>query len=167
MHALKYEGWVAVAEEMARRMTRTAWPADVVAGRSAIIPVPLSSRRLRERGFNQSELLAVSLAKAWHIPVWNHTLERTRKTRSQTELTPAERLSNVAGAFRVPKSEAPRVRGAHIVLVDDVITTGATLCACAKALFASGALTISYSTFGRAPASGDRVSTGERHFNGN
>lgn len=157
VHALKYGGWIRVGPAMAERMSRLSWPDDVVRERAAIIPVPLSSGRLRDRGFNQSEILATNLARIWRIPVLAHALARETATRSQTELTPGERLSNVAGAFSVAQSALREVRGAHLVLLDDVVTTGSTLGACAKALFAAEARTISYMTFGRAPASGDRL----------
>lgn len=142
---------------MAERMSRVAFPADVVRERAGIIPVPLSPARLRDRGFNQCEALAAHLAKLWKVPVLASTLVRASAARSQTELTPGERLSNVAGAFSVPQSAAPALLGEHVVLLDDVITTGATLRACALALFGAGARTISYLTFGRAPSSGDRL----------
>ena len=157
VHALKYDGWTRVAPAMAERMSRLSWLSDVVEERTALVPVPLSRERLRERGFNQSALIAAALAPMWGIPVWQNVLERTASSRSQTELTPGERLSNVAGAFAVPQRASKSMRGAHLVLVDDVVTTGATLRAGASALFAAGARTISYMTFGRAPASGDRI----------
>ncbi|MBA3340425.1 MAG: ComF family protein [Gemmatimonadaceae bacterium] len=157
VHALKYGGWVRAAPAIAQRMQRVPWPRDVIEERTATVAVPLALSRLRERGFNQSVLLAGHLASAWGIPSWPDAIERTRATRSQTELTPAERLGNVAGAFRVSRPALSSIHGAHLILVDDVVTTGATLKACASALFASGARTISYMTFGRAPASGDRV----------
>jgi len=157
VYALKYEGWRRVAEAVALRMARVSWLADVEEERTAVIPVPLSRSRLRERGFNQSLLLAAALAPLWNIPVWEDFLVRAVGARSQTELTPGERLSNVAGAFAVPRSVVNSLRGAHVVIVDDVVTTGATLRACSSALFAAGARTISYMTFGRAPSSGDRL----------
>lgn len=157
VHALKYGGWIRVGPAMAERMSRLSWPADVARERAAIIPVPLSEARLRDRGFNQSEILAIHLSKHWRIPVLPDALVRQTATRSQTELTPGERLSNVAGAFSVAQSALDEVRGEHIVLLDDVVTTGSTLGACARALFDAGARTISYMTFGRAPSSGDRL----------
>ena len=157
VHALKYDAWTAAAAGMAERMARLDWPADVVAERTAIVPVPLAPTRRRERGFNQSALLAAALSARWCIPVWSSVLERARSTRTQTRLTPAERSSNVAGAFRATEAAHSTLRGAHIVLVDDVVTTAATLNACADALFAGGARILSYVTFGRAPASGDRA----------
>jgi len=154
VHALKYRGWHAVAAAMAERMARLAWPPDVLEERAAVLPVPLSHARERKRGFNQSERLARSLSTRWNVPVWSDVLERARSTETQTRLTPDERLANVSGAFRV--RESARLRNAHVVLVDDVVTTAATLNACAAALLAAGARTLSYVTFGRAPAVGDR-----------
>ncbi|MEO8193889.1 MAG: ComF family protein [Gemmatimonadales bacterium] len=159
VHALKYDGWLRVADAMAERMARLAWPLDVTDERKAIVPVPLAASRLRERGFNQSQVIAERLSDRWGIPALAHCLQRSSSERSQTELTPAERLSNVAGAFSAPRHAVGSLRGAHVILLDDVITTGATLRACASALFASGARTVSYMTFGRAPASGDRLIT--------
>lgn len=156
VHALKYDGWTAVAGEMAERMARLAWPADVVAERTALVPVPLARRRLRERGYNQSLLLARELSARIGIPVWEGCVERARETRTQTRLTPGERLGNVSNAFRVAAFARERLRGTHLVLVDDVVTTGATLDACAAALFEGGARILSYVTFGRAPTAGDR-----------
>lgn len=154
MHALKYGGWWRLADEMAERMGRLSWPDDVVAERAALLPVPLSPRRLRRRGYNQSECLARELARRWQVPLWCGVIDRTHFTSSQTRLTPEQRLDNVAGAFRVV-GEGARLRGAHVVLVDDVVTTGATLNACATGLFAAGARIISYVTFGRARLPGD------------
>ncbi len=120
-----------------------------------VVPVPLARARERERGFNQSELLATALARRWGLPVWSTALQRTRNTTTQTALTPQQRLSNVAGAFEIMGAYRARVRGAHLILVDDVITTGATMNACAAAMFAAGAHSVSYATFGRARAPGD------------
>lgn len=153
--ALKYDGWTATAAGMAERMARLAWPRDVVDERAALVPVPLAPSRLRERGYNQSELLANALATHWKVPVWTACVERARATSTQTQLTPAERRRNVSGAFRAVPG-AVSFRGAHLVLVDDVVTTAATLNECATALHEAGARIVSYVTFGRAPALGDR-----------
>ena len=130
---------------------------DVKEERTALIPVPLSTDRERSRGFNQSERLAHGLGASSATAVWRDALIRTHFTSSQTRLTPEERLRNVSGAFRVTGDPA-RLRGAHLVLVDDVVTTAATLNACAAALFAGGARIISYVTFGRARLPGDAPS---------
>lgn len=157
VHALKYQGWQAAAVPMARRMARLSWPADVRDERAALVPLPLSRERLRERGYNQAECLARALAPAWQVPVWEEVLERTRVTRSQVRLTPSERAGNVSRAFAVPESRRAQLRGRHLVLVDDVVTTAATLNAAAQALLDGGARIISCVTFGRAPDPGDRA----------
>ena len=154
VHALKYRGWHALAAEMAERMARLAWPPDVLADRTAVVPVPLSRSRERDRGFNQSERLAAGLSRRWNLPVWTDVLARARATETQTRLTPEQRLANVSDAFRA--HDESRLRNAHVVLVDDVVTTAATLNACAAALSAGGVRILSYITFGRAPAASDR-----------
>jgi ComF family protein len=156
VHALKYEGWHRVAGGMGERMARLPWPEDVVEERALLVPVPLAPDRLRERGYNQSALLARTVGAVWDRPVAERVLERTRGTATQTRLTPAQRMRNVANAFRVPDGARRGLVGAHVVLVDDVVTTAATLVACAAALREGGARIVSCLTFGRAPAIGDR-----------
>ena len=157
VHALKYSGWSAVAGEMAGRMARISWPTDVVAERTALVPVPLSPARKKERGYNQSALLASGLSRRWNIPVWPDCLGKSRATRSQTELRPEERHAHVAGSVRFHSRRGAGIFGAHVVLVDDVVTTAATLNECARVLYDSGARIISYVTFGRARSAGDRI----------
>jgi len=157
LHALKYDGWSAVAPGMGERMARLAWPEDVLAECAALVPVPLARVRERERGYNQSTLLALAMTPRLGVPVWTDVLVRERTTRSQTRLTPTDRSRNVSRAFEVPASASGKLRGAHIMLVDDVVTTASTLNACATVLFAAGARIISYVTFGRAPTSADRT----------
>jgi ComF family protein len=135
-------------------MARCDWPGDVIEERTALVPVPLARDRLRERGFNQSELLAATLSAHWNVPVWSDVLERARRTVTQTQLTPDQRRHNVRGAFRATSKRM--LRGGHLIVVDDVVTTAATLNACATALLAGGARIVSFVTFGRAPALGDR-----------
>ena len=137
-------------------MSRLAWPKDVVEERKALIPVPLASARRRQRGYNQSALIARELGKRWQLPVWEDLVRRTRETSTQTRLTPEERRANVAGSFCVV-GEAQRLLDAHLIIVDDVVTTAATLNDCAKVLYEAGARIISCVTFGRAHASGDRL----------
>jgi len=86
--------------------------------------------------------------------VWDDVLVRPRNTRAQAQLTPDQRLTNVANAIEVAE-KAPRLHDSHLVVVDDVVTTAATLNACAAALFDGGARIISYLTFGRARAAAD------------
>ena len=155
VHALKYHEWPAVARAMGRRLATVRFPRDVEEERAALVPVPLAPSRQRERGYNQSAELARALGAAWSLPVREDLVARVRATRTQTRLTPGERHRNVSGAFHVTAERAV-LRGQHFVLVDDVVTTAATLNACAAALHAGGARILSYVTFGRAPALGDR-----------
>ena len=157
VYALKYEGWWRVAEDAAARMARLDWPRDVLEERAALVPVPLAASRLRQRGYNQSECLARALALFWKVPVRADVLIRSRATQTQTRLTPEERVRNVQGAFAATTAAQPDLRGAHVVLVDDVVTTAATLNECAGALHDAGIRIVSYVTFGRAPAIGDRL----------
>jgi len=125
--------------------------------RALLIPVPLAASRQRQRGYNQSECLARALAPRWKVPVRVDLLVRSRSTETQTRLTPDERVRNVHGAFAASPEARAVLRGTHVVLVDDVVTTAATLNACASVLHDAGARIISYVTFGRAPAIGDRI----------
>lgn len=150
VRALKFGGWHRAADAIGARIALLDWPDDVLAERAAVIPVPLGAGRLRERGYNQSACIARAVAARWGVPVWGDVLVRTRATRAQARLTAGDRLTNVAGAFRAAQGTADRLRGAHVVLVDDVVTTAATLNACAAALVAGGVRVVSYATFGRA-----------------
>ena len=153
--ALKYDGWTAIADAMAVRMARVHWPADVIAERTALVPVPLARTRRRERGYNQAELLAHALAPKLGLPVWDDAVSRDRHTGTQTRLTPSERSTNVHQAFRVSDTVRGRLAGAHLIVVDDVLTTGSTLNATAGALFDASARIVSYLTFGRARSAAD------------
>lgn len=162
VHALKYRGWHDVADAMAERIARLDWPADVVRERTCVVPVPMTPTRERARGFNQAERLAAALAPRWRIPLRTDVLGRTRggtRAESQTRLTPTDRSGNVKGCFVSPDFRRAELRGAHVILVDDVVTTAATLNACADALVATGVRIVSYVTFGRARALRDRFAS--------
>jgi len=134
VHALKYEGLRALAESLgevlAQHWRRAPLPVDV------IVPVPLHDRRRRQRGYNQSALLARELGRRVELPLQERSLTRERNTRAQVGLSPGERWANVRGAFQCCSSD---VRGARVLLFDDVMTTGATLEACASPLLEAGA----------------------------
>jgi len=153
VHALKYAGLPRIADDLAAAMTKLQSPAD---GASVLIPIPLAKKRLRERGYNQSEMLARALARQWRIPVLVDLVARTRETPTQTALTPATRLANVAGAFEVRnvkcgmRNFAFQLSTFELILVDDVFTTGATLAEAARALEQAGATRIEGVTFARA-----------------
>lgn len=146
VHALKYGGWRLAAHAMAEVMTRECrsrlGPLEV------LVPVPLGRHRRRERGYNQADELAGAIAALTGLRVARDVLERRRETRSQTTLDPSGRRANVAGAFAArPASLA----GLHVALVDDVLTTGATLAEAAVALAGAGPAAIGAVTFARAP----------------
>jgi len=159
VHALKYGGLPRIADDLAAAMLPMR---PSTGGASALIPIPLARKRLRERGYNQSEILARALARQWQIPVLLDVLVRTRETPTQTALTPDTRLANVAGAFEVRNAKLKMRNGTErcdfafhtsnfeFVLVDDVFTTGATLAEAARALEQAGARRIRGVTFARA-----------------
>lgn len=149
VHALKYDGWEAAAEPMAARMAALAWPADVEAEAAVVVPVPTTAARIRRRGYNQAARLAAHLARLTGRSFDPEILVRTRAAATQTALHPDERRANVAGAFAVPPGRAAGLRGAHVLLVDDVWTTGATARECAETLVEAGARVASVATFAR------------------
>ncbi|MDR0788486.1 MAG: ComF family protein [Gemmatimonadota bacterium] len=150
VHALKYRGWHRAAALMGRRMAAVPWPREVDSEAELVVPVPLTRVRRRERGYNQAEALAseIALQRGWRLAP--ELLERARAAGSQTALHPSERRANVAGVFRVPENAAGLLVTRHIVVVDDVWTTGATALSCADALLAAGARAVSILTFARA-----------------
>lgn len=123
---------------------------EVLADAEIIMPVPLHWRRLFARRYNQAAVLALAIAKHTMTPVATGVLKRRRPTPSQGEMFSARaRMKNVAGAFAVAKTDRTKLAGKRIVLVDDVLTTGATLSACTKTLLRAGAATVSFVTLAR------------------
>jgi ComF family protein len=141
--ALKFRGLSAVAPLMARSMAAclTDWDPPV----ESIISVPLSGHRRRLRGYNQSELLAKELSRLTGLPLARRALLRRGSTTPQVHLAGDARLRNVVGAF-APGKLAPE---GSVLLIDDVITTGATLDACARVLLSAGVNAIYALTFAR------------------
>lgn len=121
------------------------------AGWNALVPVPLHPVKLREREFNQADLIARFLGRATGLPVENRVLVRSVPTQTQTELTRTERLANVKRAFSLHRRAS--VRGKSFILIDDVLTTGATTSACAAVLRRSGAARVGVWTVARATLS--------------
>ena len=134
VHALKFRGELALAALLGSLLSHEISP-EGLSAISFIVPVPLSKKRLRSRGFNQAVEIARPIAKAARKPVELTMLERARDTPAQFDLPWAERRKNVRGAFAVSGS----VLGATVAVVDDVMTTGATLDEIAGALKAAGA----------------------------
>lgn len=136
-------------EELAPLMARMMLAAGPLPERALVIPVPLHRWRLVQRGANQAALLAGALAQASGLVHAPELLVRTRPTPPSRGLGRAERQANVAGAFAVPEAGRARLQGRAVVLVDDVLTTGATAGACAGALLAAGASAVHVRTFTR------------------
>jgi ComF family protein len=146
VHALKYEGWPELAESMGRELAKLPLPPED--GMSLVVPVPTTTKRLRRRGYNQAELLARSLAQRTGREL-RPALVRRAEGRSQTALTPAERHENVRGVF-APRESQPDLAGARVLLVDDVLTTGATAGEAAVTLASMGASSVTLLAFARA-----------------
>lgn len=139
IHSFKYEGGWYLAPTLAGWMEK-AWrdPRLTHPPPGALIPVPLHRWKQFKRGYNQSLLLARALTRGCGIPIVE-ALERVRDTGTQTRLHRSERMRNLQGAFRIRPRAESGIRGIHVVLIDDVLTTGATLDACASVLKRAGA----------------------------
>ncbi len=137
IHRYKYQRALWFEPFLAALLARRAKPALVFEPCDLLVPVPLYPVKQREREFNQAERLARRLSKAARIPLNTRLIQRTKPTRTQTLLSRAERAANVQNAFAVRRGMA--LQGERVVLVDDVLTTGATSNACAKVLLAAGA----------------------------
>lgn len=137
IHGFKYSDRQEPRRLMARWMVSAG--AELLADADMLVPVPLTRWRLIRRQFNQSALLAKEVGRLSRVAFAPDLLARVRTTRSQVGLSLEARRRNVAGAFAVPRRKAERLRGMRVLLVDDVITTGATVSACARALKAAGA----------------------------
>ena len=136
----KFSGAVYLTDDFAEALETAFRRKHDVATVDVVVPVPLHPIRRRERGYNQSELLAVAFARRIGRFCERRALRRIRETEHQTRLSGDERRVNLKGAFRVV--EPARIRGRTIVLVDDVMTTGSTLDECTKALKAAGAFRV-------------------------
>ncbi len=146
LHEAKYEGkpWINhdLATLFAAEIEPEGWPGDI----DLIVPVPIHWRRRLSRGYNQCEEIARALGRRWNIAVETNALCKCRHTRSQVHSTYYERLSNLRDSFTVKSPE--KFIGRHILIVDDVLTSGATLDACAHALLEVQSVRISFLTLG-------------------
>mgnify|MGYP001048269800 CR=1 FL=1 len=149
VHQLKYRGWRALAGPMGEWLAALPLPDDVEEEARIVVPVPTTTARLRERGYNQAELIARAFARCTGRRILP-ALARASAATTQTVLQPAARGANVAGAFRPTGVGEREIRGQHLLLVDDVLTTGATAVECTRTLVAAGARCVSVITFARA-----------------
>ena len=147
VHRLKYGDRIELAKPMGRWMARAG--AEVLVGADVLVPVPLHPKKLGARRFNQAMVLAQSISRQCGVPVSPTALSRVKVTQPQVGLSRAQRASNVQGAFRVLADAAFEVAGRRVVLVDDVLTSGATLNAAARALFRAGATSVDVLVFAR------------------
>lgn len=141
IHRFKYRNQPALAEPLSRYLVanfqQSPWT-ELPRPIDACVPVPLHPKRLAERGYNQAALLARSFAQRVNLPVAEGWLERSRATTSQATLSAEQRRINIAGAFVASSA----VKDKHVLVIDDVTTTGATLTACAYALREAGATAV-------------------------
>jgi len=146
LHGLKYKGrrdiGAFLGSRFARRLSATDWISTV----DAIVPVPLHTTRIARRGYNQSEVIAEAMSGVLHIPTLSRSLARVRNTESQVNKNRIERTENMQSAFAV--TDDAEFAGKHILIIDDVLTTGATIEACAAALQAVDGVKISVATIG-------------------
>lgn len=147
VHALKYNDRLDLAPIMGRWMARAG--RDVLGGADGLVPVPLHWRRLWARRFNQSAALALEISRQSGVPVLAESLKRRRSTRQQVGLSKSERAGNVQGAFTVTERGKAEIVGRRLILIDDVLTSGATAEACARALLRADAAQVDVLVFAR------------------
>jgi len=147
VHALKYGDRLDLAPMMGGWLGLAG--REILRDADALVPVPLHWRRNWARRFNQSALLAAAVSAAAGVPVATGALKRVKATAQQVGLTRSERAANIQGAFRVPPAGKAAVVGRRLVLVDDVLTSGATVEGCARALLRAGAANVDVLVFAR------------------
>ena len=146
VHAFKYCDRPDVAEYLGSMYAGEILPSGFFDGIEVIVPVPLARKRQRQRGYNQSQMIALGISSVTGIPVSSDAVSRCRFEKSQTHVMTSERLANVDGLFRL--DDAKSLHGKHILVVDDVMTTGSTLLSCCEAIKQAGGVKISILTLG-------------------
>jgi ComF family protein len=147
VHALKYQDRTDLAPAMGRWMARAG--RELLAEADALVPVPLHWRRGWSRRYNQSGALAQVIARQSGVKVAADALRRVRPTQQQIGLSRSQRATNVQGAFKVAAERAAEIHGRRLILVDDVLTSGATTDACARALLRAKAASVDVLVFAR------------------
>lgn len=144
MHQLKYKGNKELGLFMGKLMGHQLLQAERFAGINALIPLPLFPAKERKRGYNQATVLCKGIAAVMNIPVWEDVIIRNEHTETQTKKSRVERWQNMEGKFELINPE--KIRNKHLLLVDDVVTTGATLEACGHELLQQGNTKLSIAT---------------------
>jgi len=147
VHALKYQDRTDLAPAMGRWMARAG--RELLADADVLVPVPLHWRRGWSRRYNQSGALARVIERQTGVKVASEALRRVRPTQQQIGLSRSQRASNVQGAFKVAPDRGVDIQGRRVVLIDDVLTTGATVDACARALLRARAASVDVLVFAR------------------
>jgi ComF family protein len=147
VHALKYGDRLDLVPMMGRWIGQAG--RELLAEADALVPVPLHWRRRWARRFNQSAVLAAEISRNSGVPVETGALKRIKPTPQQVGLSRPQRAANVQGAFRVPEDGRAAVTGRRLILVDDVLTSGATVDGCARALLRAGAANVDVLVFAR------------------
>ena len=132
VYRLKYNNRPDIGEDMGHVMANELQATDFFSDIDVLLPVPLASKRLRQRGYNQSEQLAIGISDITHLPIVSKVLRRKHFQQSQTTLNRWQRQENVTDTFQL--KEEHLLQGKHVLLIDDICTTGATLIACANVL---------------------------------
>lgn len=152
--AFKFRGRVDLAAPLAQALTQVL-AREPGLNANLVMPTPLSAHRLAERGHNQAWELARRVAKTLHLPADAQSLQRLRDTPHQVGLSRTQRSANLRHAFWVDPSRGGQVRGRHVALVDDVLTTGVTAAAAAEALLLAGAASVQVWVLARTPRPGE------------
>ncbi len=146
IHNLKYHNHPEVGTTMGRMAAEEMMPHGFFVGIDIIVPVPLERKHQRRRGYNQSQEIAKGVSEVTHLPVVTDAVERTTFHGSQTQKTITQRMENVAGAFRLTgKAE---LTGRHILVIDDIVTSGATICSCVEPMLSTQGLKVSILSLG-------------------
>ncbi len=146
VYRLKYNNRPDIGEDMGRVMANELQAADFFSDIDVLLPVPLASKRLRQRGYNQSEQLAKGISDITHLPIVTKVLRRKHFQQSQTTLNRWQRQENVEDTFWL--KEGSQLQDKHVLLIDDICTTGATLISCANTLKDIEGIRISVLTLG-------------------
>lgn len=141
LFAMKYKNQPIIGQILGKRYGQILHKTSTIKEMDAIVAIPLHPRKLQERGYNQSDFFAQGLSAALKIPIYQESVTRTRYTPSQTTKNRLQRINNLYGAFSVTKPDL--VAGKHLLLVDDILTTGATLASCTNTLLEAGVKKVS------------------------